>query len=298
MEARLAYLLLTEPVGQRGLRVGGDRLDASGMLAAPMLSGLRSVGGFEVQELVFDGRPYRLTSGQGRYIIEVEVQDEAGLLNLNGGDEPAIERLLGDIGVRGREAAYLAATLSDFVDGDDVRRLQGAEARHYRSAGRPEPRNVPLRSPPVALAALGWSDGLSAGQARRFFALSAASPVTQRLNLNTAPPAVLGAVLGVDGRAIAVAGVPLAGGITSTTGLPSRNLQLTISVHDRLAGRAGYEYQKRLLMAPRDGDNPLVYRPASRMRRVPLENAPQGWVEFPDLPDRGSRLRSRLRQSP
>ena len=128
---------------------------------------------------------------------------------------------------------------------------------------------------------------------------------------------MLGAVLGVDGRAIeqivserenkallsledvsAVAGVPLAGGITSTTGLPSRNLQLTISVHDRLAGRAGYEYQKRLLMAPRDGDNPLVYRPASRMRRVPLENAPQGWVEFPDLPDRGSRLRSRLRQSP
>lgn len=318
VEARVAYLLLTEPISQRGLRVGGDRLDASGILVAPTLSGLRSAGGHEVREMVFDGRAYGLTSSRGRYLVEVEIQDEGGLLNLNGGDEAAIERLLGEIGMRGREAAYLAATLSDFVDGDDIRRLQGAEARHYRSAGRPEPRNAPLRGPRVALAALGWSESLSPSQTRRFFALAAASPVSQRLNLNTAPAEVLAAVLGIERRTVerivsardnmalqsladisAMTGVHLAGGVTSVTGLPSRNLQLTIRVRDLLTGRAGYEYQKRLLIGPRDGDRPLVLRPASSLRRVARADMPQqGWTQFPDLPHRRSALRSRLRQSP
>jgi DNA uptake protein ComE-like DNA-binding protein len=313
-EARVAYLLLTEPASQRGLRVGGDRLDASGMLAAPMLSGLRSVGGHEVTEFIFDGRPYRLTSGKGRYIVELKVQDEAGLFNLNSGDEPAMERLLSEIGVPSREAASLAATLSDFVDGDDVRRMQGAEAGNYRRAGRPEPRNAPLRSPRAALAAFGWNEGISTSQARRFFDLAAASPVRQRLNLNTAPPAVLGAVLGIDGRAAthivaerenralvsladvtAVTGVPVAGGITEVTGIPSRHVQLRVRVRDRRAG-AAYEYQTRLLVGPRDTDRPLVFRPVTMLRRIPAAD-PQGqeWTQFPALPNRGSRLKPRFR---
>ena len=305
-QARLAYLLLTEPMGHRGLRIGGDRLDASGVLAVAVPNGLRSARGEKVRELIFDGRPYRLDALQRRYIVELEIQDEAGLLNFNGGDEPAIERLLWQVGIRGREAAHLAATLSDFVDADDLRRLEGAEARNYRRTGRAAPRNAPLRNPGVALAAYGWDDGVSPAQARQLFDLVTAAPVAQRLNVNTAPPAVLAAVLGLDDRATryvvserqnrtlmsiddiaAVTGKPLAGGITDLTGLPSRRLLLRIKVHDRLGREPSYEYRTGLTVGIGEDESPLVFQPAAPMQRVPsLEPRQQPWTPFPEVPGR------------
>lgn len=297
-EARLGFLLLTEPLGQRGIRVGGDRLDASGMLAPPP-SALRSAAGRQVQELIFDGRLYRLDLSK-RYSVELRVQDEAGLLNLNSGDEAAVGRLLERAGMPGGRARSLAASLADFVDGDDLRRLHGAERATYRRAGMEGPRNLLLRNPRTASGAYGWEKTVSARQARAIFDATTALPASQALNVNTAPVEVLEAVLGVDGRgaeriaeerenralqslddATSVTGIPLAGGTTRIAGLPARHMRLQVRLVDRRRPEIRFGYETRLSVAPPEDDAPLYFRPPGLVRPIPAKTGkPEPFPRF------------------
>lgn len=175
--SRLAFLLLTEPIGPRSILVGGPRAQGAASAAS------------HAAEVRLDGRFYALRSVSAGALASV--QDENGLLNLNAGDDAALSRLLASVGVS--DADRLASVLGDYVDGDDLARARGAEADAYRRARLPQPPNLALSTRWSALDALGWSDLARRGE---FWANVSAAPQGVQLNLNTAPLEVLEAVLG------------------------------------------------------------------------------------------------------
>lgn len=175
--ARVAFLLTTEPMGPLGVLVGRD---ARG----------------ESRELRLDGRYLTVTRD-----VHVSVQDEAGLFNINGADQAGLAALLTQHGVN-HDAERLAAALLDYVDEDDLARADGAEARSYARAGLGPPANKPVASRWQALEALGWRQ---AGLERSpVWDLLTANAPDAGININTAPEAVLRAVIGDRRRAQAL----------------------------------------------------------------------------------------------
>lgn len=86
-----------------------------------------------------DGTPYTVELGPARLFIRIE--DESGKLDLNTASEAALRELflqaLGDPEL----AQRLADAILDWRDGDDLRRLHGAERTEYQAAGWPGPGN-------------------------------------------------------------------------------------------------------------------------------------------------------------
>ena len=239
-ESRVTHLLLTEPIDQRGLKVGAARLDEHGTLSTSTGLGFVAPSMRTTATVPFDDRPF-IVDG-----LAISVQDQAGLVNLNSGDEQAIGRALIAANVPVGASRRLAAALADYVDPDDLRRPQGAETRDYRRTDRRAARNAPLRTVAQATRSLGWDDRLGAADRRRFLELAAAMPVEQRFNLNTAPAATLAAVTGLEPRAVArliemrergaifslqdiarLTGIRIAGGIAPIGGLPATRIRFT-----------------------------------------------------------------------
>lgn len=102
-ETRVSYLLLTEPVGWRGLNVGGVRLAADGSLISASEGGARG-------EIVLDGRPYELRLDSATQVI-VRVQEKAGLINMEDADRSVLANLLHVCGMPRSDAAALSALL-------------------------------------------------------------------------------------------------------------------------------------------------------------------------------------------
>ena len=173
------------------------------MLQYAAALGFRDEGGltFANTTLATDGRRYRLTD-----TLSVSVQDERGLLAINTLDERTLSKLLSIIGIPTENHARLIDTLLDYMDPDDLRRLNGAEARDYAAANKPAPANDFLRTRDQLADVLSWdtilerldSGALSApGLRARFIDLfSAAKHVG--LNINSAPLHVLRTVPGID----------------------------------------------------------------------------------------------------
>ena len=212
--ARMAFVLLTEPIGARAIVVGGARTGAtmgattgavigagSGATgprprATGGLQGFASATGGDLAEVRLDGRPYGApTQMRVREAVFVSVQDEDGLLSLNAGDDPALAGLIEGVGVARQTARALAAALNDYVDEDDLARPYGGEKDAYQRARRPAPPNTLLRAPWDAALAMGWDNALSDRQRAQIWALSSAPLNGKALNVNTAPRAVLEAVL-------------------------------------------------------------------------------------------------------
>jgi general secretion pathway protein K len=78
-----------------------------------------------VQRWAFDGAE-----------VKVRIEGESGKLDLNSSDEQLVLVLIQALGFEEERAAELADALLDWRDGDDLRRLHGAEDRDYRRAGR------------------------------------------------------------------------------------------------------------------------------------------------------------------
>lgn len=83
-----------------------------------------------------DGRWYRLPGE-----ASVSVQDHRGLLSVNTLNRPAMQMLLRQAGMNLREADAALDVLEDYVDVDNLKRLNGAEADEYRQLGLQPPRN-------------------------------------------------------------------------------------------------------------------------------------------------------------
>lgn len=186
---RVAFLLLTEPIGRRSVLIGAESNDVAAR-------GGRAASGAVIHELRLDGRYYRL--GEDAYL---SVQDEAGLLNLNAVDETSMANLIGATGVRAGVAQRLAAEIGDYVDADDLTRAQGAEKDAYARAGLAPPPNVALPNRWSALGALTWSSLPS--DSRELLWLFTTVAGAGGVNVNTAPEPVLAAVTGDARRAAA-----------------------------------------------------------------------------------------------
>ncbi|GAP33865.1 type II secretion system protein GspK [Piscinibacter sakaiensis] len=84
------------------------------------------------------------------------VRDVRGLVNLNSGATLTLERLLRGCGATEQEAARLSDALGDYIDEDDLKRLNGAEAFDYGATDLPRPRNQRLASREELWRVLGW----------------------------------------------------------------------------------------------------------------------------------------------
>lgn len=84
------------------------------------------------------------------------VQDESGLFSVMVPEDWQIDAFLDSQGVAREAIPQLRDALQDYMDSDDLRRLNGAEAREYRAAGRPDPLNRRLLLPSEIDRVLGW----------------------------------------------------------------------------------------------------------------------------------------------
>ncbi|UPT61154.1 MAG: general secretion pathway protein GspK [Hyphomonadaceae bacterium JAD_PAG50586_4] len=173
---RVAFLLLTEDMDGRALQMGDPaRWDGA--------------------SLALDGQLYAVADAAPLY---VSVQDEAGLLNLNGDDQRALISLL-VLGGAGEAAPALAARLADYIDADDLVRDGGAEQAEYRRARMPAPGDQSMAVRWQALEVLGWRAHRM--DRRPVWDWLTTGPPGQGPNINTAPQPVLEALL--DDRRLA-----------------------------------------------------------------------------------------------
>ena len=87
----------------------------------------------ELSRLIPDGRPY--TFQVQDVLVEVEMIDERGKVDINSMNELTLIQLLTAHGMAEDDAAYLAAAILDWIDEDEMDRVNGAELPAYESAG-------------------------------------------------------------------------------------------------------------------------------------------------------------------
>lgn len=98
-----------------------------------------------MQRWIADGRPYRF--GYGDAEIEIAIQDDSGKIDINtamnNGD--LLTNLFVTHGVPLDQAQALADAVKDWIDSDDLKSPNGAEAADYKAAGLPyTPKNAPF----------------------------------------------------------------------------------------------------------------------------------------------------------
>lgn len=182
---RMTYAGVTTPHPERIREIGPkeyDPLSGNGLSLAP-----------RGDEIAFDDRIYH---GLGETYFAI--QDKAGLTGINNQDVVLYtERLLQQLGVPDGQRAPLLAKLQDYIDVDDLYRLNGAEAEQYEEQGKTPPSNRPLRTPAEVYKILDWDqqpplwDNYDLGQYSSV--VSGGLP-----NFNTAPALVLQTVDGID----------------------------------------------------------------------------------------------------
>lgn len=145
------------------------------------------------QAIALDDRPYRGTGED-----TVSLQDYHGLLNLNFVDKEALFHLLGQFGVPPEKRDPMLDTLLDYIDTDDLRRLNGAEKREYEAQGLAPPANDWLVAPGQLQGILGWREQTRLWRGSRF-AQFVTTGLVPGLNLNTAPLEVLASLPGNTG---------------------------------------------------------------------------------------------------
>ena len=159
-------------------RMGASPLSAFGLGVTPQSA------------IALDNRAYR---GIGQDVVYL--QDSRGLLNLNISHPEMLLRLLGQAGVAAQNRDAMLDTLSDYIDTDDFRRLNGAESAQYKSLGLPLPTNDWLVTPWQLQNIIGWRDQAAIWKDRRFLEVVTTAPVIG-FNPNTAPRDALAALPG------------------------------------------------------------------------------------------------------
>lgn len=178
----LLYIASTRELNRAGLPTAVLSDEAMAMRRLDEMGGLMRdpVGG----ELQLDGTHY---AGMGR--VNFAIQDEAGLFSVVLPEPDRVDRFLLAMGVDREQVPRLRDTLLDYIDTDDLNRLNGAEARDYEREDRPPPPNRRLLVPGEISAVLGW-DELAPDQlaaiAERITPYYAGAT-----NLNTAPRTLL-----------------------------------------------------------------------------------------------------------
>ena len=148
------------------------------------------LGRLPAEAIALDNRPYL-----GAAASRVRLQDNRGLLNINGVSDESLHRLFTVLGVAPERRAGLIDKLRDYIDADDLRRLNGAEAPDYVAAGLPPPPNDLLITPFETRGILGWRDVAELWQGDGLPGFTTTYP-SAGLNPNTAPWQVLATLAG------------------------------------------------------------------------------------------------------
>jgi type II secretory pathway component PulK len=273
LEAQTAFLAATRPLAPAALMQDG----------AP-----------RAQPILFlDGRAY--DAGPD---LAVAVQDEGGLINLDNLTQPAMAALFAVLGTPQASRGAMVDRLSDYMDADDVKRPQGAEADDYLRAGLPPPPNAPIRRRAQLLGVMGWRDVVGARAWRAFSDNVTADPSSAAVNVNTATAPALMVQFGLGqaqaqaaiarrqaapfatledlGRA---AGVALVGDSERNYSFPNGRFALKIA--DR---RSGWAYRSRILLSPEDSTKPFwIAEPAASALSTAEKASAQ--VHGPVFPD-------------
>ena len=257
-EARTAFLASTQPLTATALMADAGR--ATGGLGADRARA--------PDRIELDGRPYAMTEAPR---LLVSVQDEAGLVNLDGLDRRGAYRLFDALAVPVQQREIMADRLADYVDPDDLKRADGAEAADYARAGLGPPPNGPLRRLVQVLGVLGWTPAVSPEAWAGLRDALTADPTSVSLNVNTAPPAALTVLFGLtDAQAQAAiarraqapfttledfgraAGVALVGDSERVYTFPSSRFAVKI-----VSPSAGLVARSRIVLSPRDPERPV-----------------------------------------
>ena len=252
LEADVAYAAATRPLGPAAVMRGPRAADAA--------------------LLALDGTAYDAGAG-----LTVATQDEAGLINLDDLPPSAMPRLFAALGVSHDGQAAMTDRLGDYLDADDLKRPQGAEADDYRHAGLPDPPNGPLRRRDQLLGLMGWPGTVDRAAWRAFADNVIADPSSITANINTATPAMLEVVYGLTPAQVQAAlarraqapftaltdmgrtvGLGLPGDAELVYTMPSG--RFAVKIEDQGAGLA---YRSRILLSPEDGQRPFwIVEPA------------------------------------
>lgn len=251
------------------------------------------LGSLPEQAIRLDDRPYR---GEGQSVVRL--QDDRGLLNLNVAGEERIRRLLGIFGVPFEQRGRLIDALGDYIDEDDFKRLNGAEAREYAALGLPLPRNDKLLTTFEAARVLSWRDFPELWRVGGLADLTTVGTAVA-LNPNTAPWQVLATLPGitddlaqtlidarnsrplrsVDDLALLI-GVPGGNLIMSIIPFPSEIVRLTHS----LPGQ-NWAVRYSVTLTPYNEHAPWRFDYQSR---IELPYADDSSASLPPLPDKSA----------
>lgn len=138
-----------------------------------------------------DGRPY----GDGS--TWVQLRDQRGLISLRYPDRARMDRLLGEFNIPVDERSILFDSLEDYIDSDNLRRINGAEAPQYQARRMAPPSNRPLRTVAELRHVYAWADQNRLLSDPDFLELFTTMPVTG-INPNAAPPEVLATLPRID----------------------------------------------------------------------------------------------------
>jgi type II secretory pathway component PulK len=137
-----------------------------------------------------DNTPYRIDANSN-----ISIQDHGGLINLNTVNNELLANFLVGCGVPVDRTAYLIDALADYIDSDNLQRLNGAERDTYTAGGKPPPRNSPLLSESEVWDVYGWDQYRARfelnGCEKSFTIYGEATMLGTSLNLATAPAPVL-----------------------------------------------------------------------------------------------------------
>jgi len=89
----------------------------------------------EKREWLTDGRPYLLPFDQNT--CEVRIMGEGGKVNINTISQAALRKIIGQMGLEGEAKDTVVDSILDWIDADDLHRINGAENDYYQSLKEP-----------------------------------------------------------------------------------------------------------------------------------------------------------------
>jgi hypothetical protein len=175
--------LVTQRFNVGGVTVPRQEVEKKGEISVEEISSdsILPVGG----EIKLDDRPY---VGYGKAFFSL--QDKRGLIGINFVSRTVLSRLLGILNVKSELHGPLTAKLHDYIDIDDLHRLNGAEESHYKRRNLPPPLNHYLTTSMECKNVLDWDKQETLWKDNIFGQLTNAIFATYP-NFNTAPALVL-----------------------------------------------------------------------------------------------------------
>ncbi len=157
LQAAIIYTRITASAGPEGTPWPNSQ--SEDQQAQPMFDSIEDFLSGAAPRLSSTGAMMRMdgrTLAKGK--LRIAIQDRAGLIGLLTLSDLMLSRLARDI--QGIDSERLRDTLNDYMDADQLHRLQGAEAPEYARLKRAPPLDGILRNPLQLRDVIAWDDAL------------------------------------------------------------------------------------------------------------------------------------------